>query len=586
MSAFFAGPPILFAAGFIGLVGSVLLVRNSAYGGLTRAKAVPTSWLLAAVVQAIALFGHALRPELPPWAAFGAVNAMQLLAVSLLWLGAHRMNGRDVPGWVAVLPPMAWLLASQIPGFLETRWLRLSFYIPLAYGAAFWTSYELLRLYRRHQLRAALDMAVILGVTTLLLLATVVYTLYPMRVLDLPQALFTGLPALLTALFGTTLPFLMLALMREWDAHAEGDRRAARLEAARAELERLLAGLPALIFLREVAPDGSSRRVYIGGDIERVTGLTQAEAARRTSVGNLAHMLKDNLAAVVRSGAATWQWEMASPDGTRRRMWTHARVLERRPGDGAEVVGYVLDITAQREAEARAIAAARMASLGEMATGLAHELRQSLQSISLAAEIAQFALRGNDAAKAEERLERIVEHTQRASELIEQLRRFARGADGGVRIEPVPLAEAVQTALTLSRGVLLEASIRVDLALGHPAPTVRGQSVLLEQVLMNLLLNARDALASRPVGAPRRIRIEAAPAPEGRVRLTVADTGGGIAPEVAGRLFEPFVTTKGPDKGTGLGLSICHGLLKGMGGSIEADNDTEGAVFTITLQAA
>ena len=70
------------------------------------------------------------------------------------------------------------------------------------------------------------------------------------------------------------------------------------------------------------------------------------------------------------------------------------------------------------------------------------------------------------------------------------------------------------------------------------------------------------------------------------VRLSVADTGGGIAEEVLSRLFEPFVTTKGPDKGTGLGLSICHGLIKDMGGYIEARNDAEGAVFTITLPAA
>ena len=82
---------------------------------------------------------------------------------------------------------------------------------------------------------------------------------------------------------------------------------------------------------------------------------------------------------------------------------------------------------------------------------------------------------------------------------------------------------------------------------------------------------------------PRRIRIAAAPGAEGTVHLTLADTGGGIAPEVMSRLFEPFVTTKGPDKGTGLGLSLAYSLIKGMGGTIEAHNDAEGAVFVITL---
>ena len=128
--------------------------------------------------------------------------------------------------------------------------------------------------------------------------------------------------------------------------------------------------------------------------------------------------------------------------------------------------------------------------------------------------------------------------------------------------------------------------IDVEVALGEPAPTVVGDASLLEQVLLNLLMNARDALATRPDGAPRRIRIAALPEAEGTVRLTVADTGGGIAPEVIDRAFEPFVTTKGPDKGTGLGLSISYGLMSDMGGSIEAHNGAEGAVITVTLQSA
>jgi C4-dicarboxylate-specific signal transduction histidine kinase len=188
--------------------------------------------------------------------------------------------------------------------------------------------------------------------------------------------------------------------------------------------------------------------------------------------------------------------------------------------------------------------------------------------------------------EAHQRLERIVEQTQRTADLIERLRRFARSTEEASTQEDVLLSNAVQGALDLSAASLRDAEIDVELALGDPAPVVRGQAVLLEQVLTNLMLNARDALATRPAGAPRRIRIGAAPEAGGTVRLTVADTGGGIAPEVMARIFEPFVSTKGPDKGTGLGLSICYGLIKGMGGSIAAHNRDEGAVFTITLLAA
>jgi C4-dicarboxylate-specific signal transduction histidine kinase len=127
----------------------------------------------------------------------------------------------------------------------------------------------------------------------------------------------------------------------------------------------------------------------------------------------------------------------------------------------------------------------------------------------------------------------------------------------------------------------------VEVVLADPPPAVLGDLVAIEQVLLNLLVNARDALAALPDGAPRQVRIAAMAEPEtGMVRLTVADTAGGIAAAVLPTLFEPFVTTKGPDRGTGLGLSICYGLLRGMGGSIAAANDRDGAVFTVLLPAA
>ena len=107
----------------------------------------------------------------------------------------------------------------------------------------------------------------------------------------------------------------------------------------------------------------------------------------------------------------------------------------------------------------------------------------------------------------------------------------------------------------------------------------------LEQVLVNLLGNARDAMEGLPAERPRRVRIAAE-----RTRrdggLTVADTAGGIPDAVMARLFEPFVSTKDADRGTGLGLSICHGLVRRWAATITARNDGEGAVFTITLAAA
>jgi C4-dicarboxylate-specific signal transduction histidine kinase len=171
--------------------------------------------------------------------------------------------------------------------------------------------------------------------------------------------------------------------------------------------------------------------------------------------------------------------------------------------------------------------------------------------------------------------------------VIEHLRRFARGVEQGAQPVPVPVREAVDGAMALIGGGLRDAGIELVLELGAPPPVVRGHLVALEQVLGNLLMNARDAMAQLPEGRPRRLHVRAEHADAAEmVRLTVADTGGGLPEEVLGRLFEPFVTTKGPERGTGLGLSICHGLVQGMGGSISAANDNQGAVFTLLLPAA
>ena len=118
---------------------------------------------------------------------------------------------------------------------------------------------------------------------------------------------------------------------------------------------------------------------------------------------------------------------------------------------------------------------------------------------------------------------------------------------------------------------------------------VLGHLVPLEQVLVNLLGNARDAMAPLPPGARRRVRIlaESAAGPQrDMVLLSVADSGGGVAEAVLPRLFEPFVSTKGSERGTGLGLSICHGLVTAMGGTIAAANDADGAVFRLALPMA
>jgi C4-dicarboxylate-specific signal transduction histidine kinase len=293
------------------------------------------------------------------------------------------------------------------------------------------------------------------------------------------------------------------------------------------------------------------------------------------------------MAELRREGSAISGFRLRQPDGSWRWMRVFTSVLERQVDGGVEIVGYMLDITAQRASADQAAAAARLAALGEMSAGLAHEMSQPLQTILLAAQNSEVALRKGDLAAVEARLKRIIDAVMRAAALGENLRRFALGLPEGSKPEPVPLDKAVDAMLALTDHLLRQAGVEVEVALGKPAPVVLAHFIGIEQVLTNLVMNACDAMTQNPPGAARRIRITSLTEANGkRASLMVADTGGGIAPGVLARLFQPFVTTKETDKGTGLGLAISYGLVQSMGGCIEARNEGAGALFTLSLPVA
>jgi C4-dicarboxylate-specific signal transduction histidine kinase len=287
----------------------------------------------------------------------------------------------------------------------------------------------------------------------------------------------------------------------------------------------------------------------------------------------------------VATGEATHEFSLRRPDGRTARLLMHVRLLERHADGSSDIVGYTRDVTAEREATARAMNASRLASLGEMATALAHELRQPLAVMSFAAENAVADLAAHDQEAARKRLERIVDQSLRAGAVIDHLQQFGRGDQPDAPLEAIDLQAAVTNALALVGGTLRHTDIEVVIAVEEPSPLVQAQLVSLEQVLVNLLLNARDALATRPPNHEKWIRLTATKDAD-TVRLEVADSGGGIAPEIIDRVFEPFVTTKPPGQGTGLGLSLSHGTMRSFGGSISVRNGPAGAVFTLVFQAA
>ena len=352
--------------------------------------------------------------------------------------------------------------------------------------------------------------------------------------------------------------------------------------------------IPAVGYRGLVEPGGGLRLTTIGPGIERLTGWTPDAALRPgwrqrgidASTLPLGPDLPDRLR---HAPEATAEFRFRRADGGWMWLRETARVVGRGPA-GAEVAGALEDISAERELALQAAAAAKFATLGEMAAGLAHELNQPIAIMSLAAENAAEALEAGEGGieDALARLRRIMAQADRAKAIVTQLRAFSRVDIGAV--EPVDLGHAVQGLMVLAGQALRDANVQVQLRLPDVLPPVVGQVVLVEQVLLNLALNARDALMDRPSDR-RRLRIDAEIGPGAEeVCLRVMDTGPGLTPEVLERLFEPFYTTKPAGQGTGLGLSICRTIMRGLGGRIEAANAPEGsgmgAVFTLIFRRA
>lgn len=352
--------------------------------------------------------------------------------------------------------------------------------------------------------------------------------------------------------------------------------------------------LPAITYRAVIEAGGAMRLTEIGPGVERLTGWT-VEAALRPGWRQrgvdaqtlpLGPDLPDRLR---RETQATAEYRFRRADGA----WMWLRETARVTGRGAtgtEVSGVLEDITAERELALQAATAAKFATLGEMAAGLAHELNQPIAIMSLAAENAAEALEaGEDGVEeALTRLRRIMAQADRAKAIVTQLRAFSR-VDVSA-LEAIDLGGAVHGMMVLAGQALRDAGIQVQLRLPDVLPPVVGQVILVEQVLLNLVLNARDALLDRPPER-RRLRIEAEIGPlADEVTLRVRDSGPGLAPEVRDKLFEPFYTTKPPGLGTGLGLSISRTIMRGIGGRITADNVADGteagAEFTLVFRRA
>ena len=250
------------------------------------------------------------------------------------------------------------------------------------------------------------------------------------------------------------------------------------------------------------------------------------------------------------------------------------------------------DITQRLETEQQLIQASKMATLGEMATGVAHELNQPLSVIKTSSGFFMKKIRKKEPIKDEilfTLAKEIDTHVDRATKIINHMRQFGRMAD--VKMTPLQLNDLLKKAFDLFSQQLKVRGIEVDWALEENLPKIKANPDRMEQVFINLLINARDAIEERWEGkdfkpGDKKIHLRTF-AEDGQVKAEVSDTGNGIPASIAERIFEPFFTTKEVGKGTGLGLSISYSIIKEAGGHIRVSNrNRPGATFILTFPAA
>ncbi len=232
------------------------------------------------------------------------------------------------------------------------------------------------------------------------------------------------------------------------------------------------------------------------------------------------------------------------------------------------------DVTDRAELERRLMQADKLSSIGLLAAGVAHEVNTPLAVISTYAQMLAKQISGDE--QKAPLLEKIARQTFRASEIVNSLLNFSRTAP--TEFVPMDLNKVVRETLTLVEHQFAKSSVKVDLALDESIAPIKGSPGKLQQVFLNLFLNARDAMESGGVLTIETSRWN------GTVRVSVRDTGSGIAPENLARIFDPFFTTKGARKGTGLGLSVSYGIVREHGGDIEVQSQPgQGTQFLLTF---
>jgi PAS domain S-box-containing protein len=384
----------------------------------------------------------------------------------------------------------------------------------------------------------------------------------------------------------------------------EVNRKTRSLMHAQTQFKRLVDNLPGAVF-RSCRRDGEWYLEYVSDATERLVGYPASEfiGAGNPRFREIVH--PEDLALIDRvcreSSSGPFRrfeidFRIIAKDGTTR--WLHARgtsltddgIGNSGSGHSTEITtldGIVLDITEQKrvadlltQQQSKMASSARLSALGEMAGGIAHEINNPLAIINLRThQLSQLAEKGDVRSRDALTIAQGIESTSiRISKIIKSLQTVARESEHDP-FERVPLKAIIGDAFELCYQRMKKHGIDVIVDEFPGEIEVDCKRVQISQVLINLLNNAFDAVVNLP---QRYIRISARDL-GALVEIAIEDSGGGIQPAVAEKIFQPFYTTKGVGKGTGLGLSISKGMIETHGGEIWLDTDALHTRFVLTL---
>lgn len=383
-----------------------------------------------------------------------------------------------------------------------------------------------------------------------------------------------------------------LALIAIWLVERRRRLRVENLHAASQERLALISSIASLGFW---SWDAATDRVWASKHGRSILAFDNESALTSSSLISAIH--PEDRPAVLRiinsPGPAidTMEMELRVIGAGSEIRFVTAKACAYRDAKGAvkRVVGYVVDDGQRKRSAAELLKMqhklkhlARVAMLGELSGALAHELQQPLTAILCNANAAQLLSKKDnlDVVELQEILQEIVSDDKNAGQIIQRLRALL--LRGETQFQHLEISDLLGDVLALARGKLRERNVQVNTRVDEDLPEVLGDRVELQQVLLNLLLNASESMSDNPA-RDRRVEIVVALADdEGAMRISVLDCGKGIEAEKLERVFEPFFSTK--DGGLGLGLAISHSIVAAHGGRLWATNRPDrGAAFHFTL---